>query len=114
MATDVINERYGKLEEATKEQRVEAARELVKALVDKVPGYSYTLNASPGKKKPDEYYVTLFINGPGGTRPGKIGMGKYATPLLFPQDEHEAEKFITAAEKAGINIRVFSRDSEEF
>jgi len=110
----VINERYGAntMDKATVEQRVSTARNLAKTLADKVPTYGYNLNAAPNKDG-TKTYVTVFINGPAGAKPGKIQVGEIGAPTFFPGDDMPtADAFLAATEAAGLKLRIFTPKDE--
>ena len=100
-----VNEVYGEVGEATVDERIDAGRRFAKEASEKIPGYSFRLKTSPSTKKPGEVFVTVYVNGKGGTKPGRIGFGKFATPMLFPENETDAEAFVNAADAVGIKLK---------
>jgi len=111
-----VDEQFGKLEMATDDERVEAARRLATQLQEKVKGYTYRLKTQSGKDKKtgaDKLWVNLYINGKAGVRPGRIGIGDYATPIVWPgENESDTEAFVNAVDAAGIRLKVYSPSAE--
>jgi hypothetical protein len=104
-----IDESFGTMPEATLEERIEAGRKLAGTLTEKVEGYTYRLKSQQSTKDPGETYVNLYINGRAGSRPGRIGIGRYATPIVFPgNDETDTEAFVNAVDQAGIKLKVYT------
>lgn len=109
--TKEVNETFGEQPEATLDERVEAGRKLASTLLEKVKGYTYKLKTQDSTKVPGTKYVNLYINGRGGEQPGRIGIGKFATPIIFPASDHEAtEAFVNAVDAAGIKMKIYDTD----
>lgn len=106
-----INESFGEMGEATFEERVEAGRRLAATLVEKLPKglYTFKLKTQKNEKAPNGEYVTVYVNAKAGERPGRLSIGKFATPILFPEDETDAEKFINVVDAAGIKLKVYTQ-----
>ena len=108
-----VDEQFGQIEEATLEERIDAGRKLAETLMGKVKGYTYRLKTQDSTKSPGEKFVNLYINGKGGSRPGRIGIGKFATPIVFPgQDESDTEAFVNAADAVGVKLKVYNTSIE--
>jgi hypothetical protein len=104
-------ERFGTEEKATIEERMDAARALATKLAEKVSNYTYSLKKSDSKDG-SKTYVTIYVNGKKGkpNLPARIGIGDFATPALFVNDDADGtdavDSFLEAAAEAGIRIRV--------
>jgi hypothetical protein len=106
-----IDESFGTMPESSVDERVEAGRKLATQLLAAIPGYTYKLKTQEGTDKKTGKtvtYVNLYINGKGGARPGRIGIGNYATPIVWPSEDQTAtEAFVNAADTAGIALKVY-------
>jgi hypothetical protein len=105
-----IVERFGVEEKATVEERMDAARALATKLAEKVSTYTYSLKKSDSKDG-TKTFVTIYVNGKKGkdNLPARIGIGDFATPALFVNDDADTsavDAFLEAAAEAGIRIRV--------
>ena len=108
-----VDESFGTLPEATLEERIDAGRKLATTLMEKVKGYTYRLKTQDSTKSPGEKFVNLYINGKAGARPGRIGIGRFATPIVFPgQDESDTEAFVNAVDAAGLKLKVYNTSAE--